>query len=328
MTIDHRFSLRSRLLAVVSILAVVLLGVAISAGFAFSSLNHTVDERVDTIYPAASTISHLRSSTLDLETSERGYVITHDPDFLEPYDQGGPEIESALLLLSDFAGSIPGLQGQIDVLTDDLDRWRNEAAAPEIDAVRTGDTGRGAALVESGTGQGLFDRVRGDLDGLQRLVDDATNANRVRSRSEQQILRNVLVAGLVTVLVLVVALAILLTRWVTRPTDRLVASVGVVADGNFREAIDVRGPPEFVAIGAAVDRMRQRILSELDQVERYGEALDQTGPVVQRLRSELEAGRLDPRDGVDADGRVLAAEGLLAGDFYDLVEMPGVASPS
>src|SRR3982751_4646337 len=44
----------------------------------------------------------------------------------------------------------------------------------------------------------------------------------------------------------------------------------------------------FSASASAVDVMRQRILSELDEVERYNEALDQTGPVVQRLRMELE----------------------------------------
>jgi serine phosphatase RsbU (regulator of sigma subunit) len=176
-------------------------------------------------------------------------------------------------------------------------------------------------MIRTGTGKANFDKVRADLNGLQRMLVAASQANQRRSGASQRALRDVLIIGLVVTIALLVALAMLLTRWVTRPTAGLVDRVGVVAGGDFRAELDVDGPPEFSAISAAVDSMRQRILSELDQLERYNEALDQTGPVIQLLRTELEAGDFSPPSGVEVAGRVLAAEGLLAGDFYDLVPM-------
>ncbi|MGZ4728693.1 MAG: PP2C family protein-serine/threonine phosphatase [Acidimicrobiales bacterium] len=322
MTIDHRLSLRSRLLAVMALLAVMLLVIAVLAGLASASLNGAVDERLDRVYPASSTISRIRASVIDLETGERGYVITGDPNYLAPYTDALPVVQSGLETLRDVAPHIPGLDGQIDQLSSDLDSWRTNAAEPEIKAVRISGRFEGTRLVQSGEGKPLFDRVRVDLDGLQNVVDDASTANQARTRTQQRTLRNVLLGGVLAILALVAVLTALLTRWVTRPTKRLVDRVGVVADGDFREMVDVVGPPEFAALASAVDSMRQRILSELDEVERYNEALEQTGPVVQRLRLELESGTLVPRTGVEVVGRVLAAEGLLAGDFYDLIEMP------
>ncbi len=322
MTIDHRFSLRSRLLAVMALLGVLLLIVGLLAGLAEASLNRAIDQRLGTIYPASSMISSLRASAVDLETGERGYVITGERSFLQPYTDALPQVDSDIAGLRGLADRFPGLDQQLDATTADLGRWKAEAAEREMAAVSSGQRQRGIDLIASGAGKALFDNVRADLDDMQDTVDAASAANQVRTRTDQRTLRNVLFGGVLVVLALVAALTVLLSRWVTRPTTRLVASVGVVADGDFREPVDVVGPPEFSAIAAAVDSMRQRILSELDEVERYNEALDQTGPVVQRLRLELAAGSLSPRAGLEVDGRVLAAEGLLAGDFYDLIEMP------
>jgi len=321
-TIDHRLSLRSRLLAVMSLLGVLLLVVAVLAGLAAGSLNRAIDQRLGTIYPASSTISTVRASAIDLETGERGYVITADRSFLQPYTDAGPKVDGGIETLRGLAPDLPGLAAPLDALVADLARWRTEAAEPEIAAAEANDRQGATALIATGTGKARFDAVRADLDGLQAAVDAASAANQTRTRADQRTLRNVLLGGVLAILVVVAALTVLLRRWVTQPTTRLVASVGVVADGDFRGMVDVVGPPEFSAIATAVDSMRQRILSELDEVERYNEALDQTGPIVQRLRVELEAGSLEPREGIEVDGRVLAAEGLLAGDFYDLIEMP------
>jgi sigma-B regulation protein RsbU (phosphoserine phosphatase) len=318
----HRLSLRSRLLALVAVLAAVLLAVAVLAGLATASLNRAFDERIDVIYPASAVIADLRSTVLDLETSERGYVLTKDEQFLAPYDAGWSDVDADVAELRSTAGDLSDIDEQLDALVDAMDRWRAEAADPEIDATRANMQFRAMSMIAEGTGQRIFDEVRGHLESLQESVNDASDANTVRSQADQRHLRDVLLAGLAGILVLLAAMAVLLTRWVTRPTDRLVASVGVVAGGDFHEAVEVSGPPEFALIGDSVDRMRQRILAEIDQLERYNEALDQTGPVLQWLRAELTPGQLVERAGVAVDGRVLAAEGLLAGDFYDLVEMP------
>jgi serine phosphatase RsbU (regulator of sigma subunit) len=97
-----------------------------------------------------------------------------------------------------------------------------------------------------------------------------------------------------------------------------VRQVDAVSAGAFREPVVVSGPPEFVAIGQSVERMRQKILAELDEVERSNEALALEGPVVNALREELGASPFVPRGTVEVAGRLLAAEGVLAGDFYDV----------
>jgi len=321
MTTDYRISLRSRLLAVVAALALVLLGVTIVTSVAASSLSDAVDQRTKVIYPATAALAEVTPSVIDLETGERGYVITAEPSFLEPYQRGLGDVTAGFATLRTYAADLPGLSDGIDATVADLDTWRTESAEPEIAAIQAGRQLQGLAMVKTGAGKAHFDAVRADLDGLQRTLLDASQANARRAKGDQQALRNTLIAGLVSIVALIVALGLLLTRWVTRPTAGLVARVGVVAGGDFRQAVDVDGPPEFAEIGAAVDTMRQRILTELDELERFNEALDQTGPVIQLLRAELEAGAFSAPDGVEVAGRVLAAEGLLAGDFYDLVPM-------
>jgi sigma-B regulation protein RsbU (phosphoserine phosphatase) len=91
-----------------------------------------------------------------------------------------------------------------------------------------------------------------------------------------------------------------------------------VADGNLAATIPVEGAQEIRSMGADVLAMRDRLLAEAQAAEQALEALQQTGPAVAALRQEL-APVTDHVDGLDVTGRVLPADGVLAGDWYDVI---------
>jgi HAMP domain-containing protein len=134
-------------------------------------------------------------------------------------------------------------------------------------------------------------------------------------------LDSLLVDALFGVAMLVVA-SILLRRWITHPVDVLSDSVRAVAAGRIDQPITVTGPPELAELGQDIEYMRQRILSELDTTRRAMEALAQGAPVVLALQSELTGGldvSLPP--GLAYAARKRPAEGVLAGDWYDVVSL-------
>jgi serine phosphatase RsbU (regulator of sigma subunit) len=84
----------------------------------------------------------------------------------------------------------------------------------------------------------------------------------------------------------------------------------------------VSGPPEVMEIAQDAENMRRRIVSELDATREATEALSQHSPVVMALRRELAPRPRAESGGLQVTGMVQAAEGVLAGDWWEAVARP------
>ena len=93
---------------------------------------------------------------------------------------------------------------------------------------------------------------------------------------------------------------------------------GTCTRGALDSPIRITGPPELASLALDVDAMRGRIREQLVESERSRQAVEQSAAVVLTLRSELEPTVGDLPDGWTVAGRLRAAEGVVAGDCYDL----------
>jgi sigma-B regulation protein RsbU (phosphoserine phosphatase) len=172
--------------------------------------------------------------------------------------------------------------------------------------------------VQAGGGKALFDRVRGLEGDLSAQVQ--AEENRAEARLDD--IRSRLTALFVAIVAVAIAGALvagwLIRRWVTRPIDQLASEVRRVRAGALDSPIRIPGPPELASLALDVDAMRGRIRQQLVESERSRQAVEQSAAVVLTLRSELEPVVGDIPDGWTMAGRLRAAEGVVAGDCYDL----------
>jgi len=101
--------------------------------------------------------------TVDLETGMRGYLITGDEHFLDPYEVARPQIIAQLHglqeLVSDNAQQVDRLK-RLEALQND---WSNYAKSM-IDLRRNNGDYRGA--VQAGRGKRLTDQIRKEFDAF------------------------------------------------------------------------------------------------------------------------------------------------------------------
>ncbi len=105
------------------------------------------------------------------------------------------------------------------------------------------------------------------------------------------------------------------------PIDDLGREVRRVRAGSLDSPILPSGPPELAALALDVDAMRGRIQQQLAESERSRQAVEQSAAVVLTLRSQLEPDVGVLPEGWTVAGRLRAAEGVVAGDCYDLFSM-------
>jgi len=273
------------------------------------------------LQPARDEVSTLLTALVDQETGERGFIITGIETFLRPFDQGQADEIRTLGALRRHLGRYPSILARVDSADAGIRAWRESAALPEITSKRAHNDVQAIGLVAAGRGAALFRRADLEVAQLRQGIQGELNRQQGRLDAARKRLTQVLVATFVVATALLVVGGGLIERWVHRPLEALSRAVREVAAGALDRQIPGSGPPDLVELGADVERMRIRILQELDDADRAREALLRRGQVVLTLRDELAPSA----DGLPASlalaARFEPAEGILAGDWWDVVRL-------
>jgi serine phosphatase RsbU (regulator of sigma subunit)/CHASE3 domain sensor protein len=314
--------LRTRLLALLGVLVLVVAAIAVSVNLAFSRVTTNRALVTERLEPAGQRSRSLLVSLVDQETGERGYVLTGDRAFLAPYRSGRTSFRRGMSELRSQFRTDPGMSAALRAVDSSAATWRRVGAIPEIRARQRGGEGAAAALVRTGRGKRAFDEVRSRVDRMQRILEDRTARAESEDRRALRLLRVVFLAGRLAVLLFLVVGALLTRRWLLAPVSDLRARMRRVASGNLDEEVLVSGPPEVAAIARDAESMRRRIVSELEATRGATEALSQHSPVVSALRGELAARASADGGSLEISGMVQSAEGVLAGDWWEAVPRP------
>ncbi len=269
---------------------------------------------------ASEQAARLRAAYLDQEGGQRGYVITGNEAFLEPYERGQAQAEA-------LVAQLRALEGSATMPLDDVERavvaWRTEAAQPEIDARAAGNEALADALVGAGSGRARFDVLRGELDQVDAAIETRLGAivedvDSSRVRTARAFLLTVLGALIVTAVA-----AYLVRRWLIRPLAQITSAVRR-AESGAETSIGPVGPPELRQVARAVDDMQRTISHQRDDAIRAREAIEQSAILAVQVRSELTSDLGDYPAGWTMAAGLRAAEGIVAGDCYDV----GLVSPT
>ncbi len=257
----RRWTLRRRLtitFVVLSVLAITGTALAVTAVARVDEAQHRQVDRLD---PAIQAGADLLVALLNQETGLRGYALTRDAEFLQPFAQGQAAVKTDLDRLSARIGDDATLRSLFTDLSIRARAWQQDYAAVAIETVRDTPLERLPA-VPFDRGKGLFDRIREAYDALQQqLVTDRKEARDQLGTATQWLI--VLVASAAALVASsMVLIWIFLQRWVTRPLEVLGREVRTVAGGDLEHEVHVRGPLDITAVADDAELMRRQIVDE------------------------------------------------------------------
>jgi signal transduction histidine kinase len=265
---------------------------AVSGGALQSRADDRTDLLNDRIQPARATAYQLETSLVDQETGVRGYVLSKDPGFLQPYESGVRDERTLHARLAAELADHSRIAADLRAVQRISDAWRRDHARPLIEAARTpgGTTAPGLEASKAG-----FDEIRGLLATLEKDIQQLRDRTR-ESAEDSRRSRNLFFGAMSAVfLASGVALTLLLHRIVGRPRRALEAASVDVSGGDFRRRIRLDGPRDLEAVARAVEEMRRRIVEELSDsqgrealLERQAEELDAQTLELKRSNAELE----------------------------------------
>jgi signal transduction histidine kinase len=297
-----RWPLRRIINVSVSALALFLLAAVAVGGMALNNLADARDTVVRRIDPALQQALRLESALVDQETGLRGYVLGADEDVLNPYTAGVREQNAAVRQLESLLVDTPKARSDLEQVVEQAEVWRTTYAEPTIAEIATGPDTQPTMTVAQG--KELFDPVRATLEDL----DDELNVAREDATGELESAAdsvNLALLGIAIAFALVIVLlAIGLRRAAIRPVARLAEEVRLVARGDFDHLVEQSGPREVRELGADVNVMRERILSDLSAVRVAHAELDSRTQDLERSNAELDTRTQDlERSNAELDTR-------------------------
>jgi signal transduction histidine kinase/CheY-like chemotaxis protein/CHASE3 domain sensor protein len=149
-------------------IAVAVLAVVTTAVLSYATLKRR-QASVDQTTHAQQVIRQLGAllaSMTDAETGQRGYLLTGDETYVEPYATASENVPAELAALQQLVANLPDQAGRLDT----VGRLATEKLAmvgETIDARRAGRNAEALAAVRSDRGKQLMDRIRATIADME-----------------------------------------------------------------------------------------------------------------------------------------------------------------
>ncbi|NGP18058.1 sensor histidine kinase [Devosia aurantiaca] len=144
----------------------------------------------------------LRVTLQDIESSQRGFLLTQNEDYLDLYNGALPKVDEQLIALDQVLAPYPQAKPYIETLKTDVALKLGEMART-IDLVREGNSAAANAIVDTNEGKATQDAIRGFLDQFIEAVDQRLTEGVANQRSTFNLLRWVSIAGGLVILAVV-----------------------------------------------------------------------------------------------------------------------------
>lgn len=284
------WSLRRRVTVLLAAVAVVL--IALVATITGSALNarDAMMRQVEQLTPAQSAVQQTLASYLNQENGVRGYAITGDREFLDPYREGRVALGQSKNRLEGLAGDNADINADVSDLLQAGEAWHEDFAVPVVAAVERGDEVKAA---DYRLGRERFNDLREAADQAELRIDqELATAEDGLGTATQQLIALLGLVGVVVV-VLCVFLWVMLQHWVLRPLDELGRHLQQVSDGFYAHRIELQAPPEIDRVGRDVEGMRERIVSDLREVRTARRTLQEQSELLERQTEELRRSNME-----------------------------------
>ncbi|MBL0386587.1 diguanylate cyclase [Tumebacillus sp. ITR2] len=220
-------------------------------------------------------VESLKEAMIDQETGQRGFALTGESSFLEPYVVGTRTFDQKSEVLNQSLRDYPDLREPIQRMIEAGTLWHNLYGEPVVQARRMGED---LSREDFQAGKEAFDSFReASRDAMMRIETVKTLIN---SQLERQVDTIWIVIAVISVLIALVALFCVNHKFrkIVRPIVELERGVREYANRNFDVPVPIAdGVNELSALIQGVDLMRQELKERFQQTQRLADIDGLTG---------------------------------------------------
>ena len=242
-----------RLLLWVGVPLVLMLGITVWTGVRLAqSFQGREVERIYFLH-----LNNLQTALLNVETGIRGYALSSNTSYLEPYTQGNKDVNLALAQLGtdiNFKTEVKPLEAEVRTFVQD---W----AVRSIEVIKQGGFDRSGQLAVISEGKTLLDILRVRLKNIFAGSEQRRTALRLENGQFTQLVVVLPLVVLVLVLIGFFLLRLGLLRFVLEPVEHLRVATASLAAGEVAVRVHIQSDDELGELARTLNRSAE-ILKE------------------------------------------------------------------
>ncbi|PWC33069.1 CHASE3 domain-containing protein [Azospirillum sp. TSO35-2] len=240
-----------KLLAAFAALVVIIGGISFANYATLSSIQSSIGWTLHT-YKVLQSAESVMAAMVDQETGLRGFLVSGDPAFLDPYRKGERAFDAAFAEVKTLTADNPQQQRRLDDVRTHAMAWRQTVADKEIALMSKAESREEARAMEArALGKASMDTIR----VLIAQIEDAERALlTVRSDEQKSAFSTgytTAVAGALASVLVAVGAGLLLRRAIATPIIAMTAAMSTLAHGD--RAVEVPGVGRRDEVGAMAE---------------------------------------------------------------------------
>lgn len=208
----------------------------------------------------------------DAETGQRGYLLTGEPDYLEPYLSGVEGTKSLLTTLQSLTVDNAEQQETLQQVSALVDRKFAELSET-IEFARAGDTERALQIVKEDVGKHLMDRIRDQIGGFRKVEQQLLIQREAAYERSQQYLEFLFFAEVIVLILMIFAISIYIQRTLVRPLVVMAKDAKRSESDGCRFNAASTSSDEIGALARALTSMQKAIDERTAELEELSEEL-------------------------------------------------------
>ncbi|OCT15925.1 histidine kinase [Paenibacillus pectinilyticus] len=202
-------------------------------------------------------VSSLQKSVLDMETGMRGYVITGEDQYLEPYTAGNRSWQDTYNKVHQLVSDNPSQVQNIESIKDTIEDWLDTGGANVIRMKKENNVSGLNEFFKQNAGKQLMDQLRTQFDSFL-VTEKKLTTKRVQQIAQSNYnLRVVLytILGLISIIAVIVAL--ILSNSITRTIGQVTQMIRDItaSEGDLASRIEVKTNDEIRVLAEATNEL-------------------------------------------------------------------------
>ena len=206
----------------------------------------------------------------DAETGQRGYVITREDRYLEPYNAALDGIGDSIAHVRELTIDNPVQTQRIDDLKPFVDDKFEELL--ETINLRRNETFEAARdVVLTDAGKSIMDNIRLLLDAMSSAEEVLLVERSAAAESAASTAKTILIAGTVLAVAVLAAIAYFLTRGITGGVNQIGAALKRISVGDLNSEVSVNSTDEIGEMAVSYGEMKLYLEGMSGATQRVGD---------------------------------------------------------
>ncbi|WP_181907357.1 CHASE3 domain-containing protein [Cohnella lupini] len=284
---QRKISIRTKII-LGNMLVMIFLLIAITV---LSSRNSDLQDEItfvsDHDFKVHQLISLIEKQMLDMETGMRGFVITGDENYLEPYNAAISSWELNYGSLRSLLTDNPNQQANLDAIRTNILKWIETAGQYAVDAQKNGDTAAIERFFLNNVGKTQVDAIRNQIDSFRATEQTLTEDRVAALKENNQFVIFILYVSWLAVFVISFLISWFISGRIVRSVKQVTETIVQISSSGegLDKRIEIETRDEVRELGKATNEL-------LDAVQRQNQSKDHLARLSKELQEQNEVDEL------------------------------------